>query len=129
MVVHDHPGLAVLHIREAVAGRQGLGFAVLYVGERVVAGIDGGVAVHADQLIPKRDLDLRQRAKGTNEIGADPFGTGTHGRRHVPHRTPSLAYSAVIVSGFCCARTSPHFAPAAATSSLGPAHALEIPSA
>src|SRR5215813_11699230 len=81
MVIHDHPALAVLHVGEAVTGGQRLGLAVLYVGERVVAVIDRGVAVHADQLLAVTDLDLRQCTEGTDEIGANAFGTGAHGRR------------------------------------------------
>src|SRR5215204_3693936 len=90
MVVHDHPVVAVLHIGEAVSGGQRLGLAILHVREGVIAGIDGGVAVHADQLISERDLDLRQRAKGTNEIGADGVRTGTHGGRQSPPQNALL---------------------------------------
>src|SRR6516225_6403187 len=51
VVVDDFPVVAVLHIGEAVAGRNRFGFTVLGVGERVIAAVDRGVAVDADQLI------------------------------------------------------------------------------
>src|SRR5207249_7596782 len=60
VMVHDHPVLAVLYEREAIARGQSLGFAVLDVGERVVAGVDSGIAIHADELFAERDLETWQ---------------------------------------------------------------------
>src|SRR5215831_17300575 len=69
VVVDDFPVVAVLHIGEAVAGRNRFGFPVLGVGERVVATVDGGVSVDADQLVTELDGGLRQRLEGADEVG------------------------------------------------------------
>src|SRR5262249_44165105 len=61
VVVDDFPVVAVLHIGEAVAGRNRFGFPVLGVGERVIATVDSGVPVDADQLVTELDGRLRQR--------------------------------------------------------------------
>src|SRR5262245_20002580 len=55
VVVDDFPVVAVLHIGEAVAGRNRLGFPVFGVGERIVATVDSGVPVDADQLVTELD--------------------------------------------------------------------------
>src|SRR5262252_4050968 len=69
VVVDDLPVVAVLHIGQAVAGRNRFGFTVLGVGERVVATVDRGVSVDADQLVPELDRRLRQRLEGADEVG------------------------------------------------------------
>src|SRR5262245_867493 len=61
--------VAVLHIGQAVAGRNRFGFTVLGVGERVVATVDRGVSVDTDQLVPDLDGRLRQRLEGADEVG------------------------------------------------------------
>src|SRR5262249_9616357 len=61
--------VAVLHIGQAVAGRNRFGFTVLGVGERVVATVDRGVSVDTDQLVPELDGRLRQRLEGADEVG------------------------------------------------------------
>src|SRR5262247_4107996 len=69
VVVDDFPVVAVLHIGEAVAGRNRFGFPVLGVGERVIATVDSGVSVDADQLVAELDGRLRQRLEGADEVG------------------------------------------------------------
>src|SRR5262249_6238267 len=69
VVVDDLPVVAVLHIGQAVAGRNRFGFTVLGVGERVVATVDRGVSVDADQLVTELDGGLRQRLEGADEVG------------------------------------------------------------
>src|SRR5215472_10240829 len=69
VVVDDLPVVAVLHIGQAVAGRNRFGFTVLGVGERVVATVDRGVSVDADQLVTELDGRLGQRLKGADEVG------------------------------------------------------------
>src|SRR6516164_1385299 len=69
VVVDDLPVVAVLHIGEAVAGRNRFGFTVLGVGERVIAAVDRGVSVDADQLVAELDGCLRQRLEGADEVG------------------------------------------------------------
>src|SRR5262245_51904064 len=69
VVIDDFPVVAVLHIGEAVAGRNRFGFPVFGVGERVVATVDSGVAVNADQLVTELDGRLRQRLEGADEVG------------------------------------------------------------
>jgi hypothetical protein len=64
MVIDDHPSVAILDIGEAVARRQALGFAILDVRERVVAGVNRRIAVHADQLIAESDLEAGQSFVG-----------------------------------------------------------------
>src|SRR5215469_7890433 len=56
-------------IGQAVAGRNRFGFTVLGVGERVVATVDRGVSVDADQLVPELDGGLRQRLEGADKVG------------------------------------------------------------
>jgi hypothetical protein len=55
MIVNDLPIAAILHIGEAIAGGDRFGFTVFRVGERVVASVDRGVTVDADQLIAELD--------------------------------------------------------------------------
>jgi hypothetical protein len=59
MVVDNFAIVAVFDIGEAVACRDRLGFAVFRVRERVVAGVDRSISVHADQLIAELDGGLR----------------------------------------------------------------------
>ena len=51
MMIDNEPILAPFDVTEAVPRRQGLGLPVLDVGKRVVASIDGGVAINADELV------------------------------------------------------------------------------
>ena len=67
-MVDDHPVLTVLHEGEAIACWQSLGFPVLDPRERVVAGVDGGATVNADQLLAERDFEPRQELKRCDEI-------------------------------------------------------------
>ena len=67
-MIHDHPVLALLHECEAIARWPRLGFPVLDVRESVVAGVDSGAAVDADQLLAERDLQTRQDLE-RREIG------------------------------------------------------------
>ena len=46
-MVDNLPVVAVLHIGEAVAGRNRFGFAVLDVGEGVIASVDSSVSIDA----------------------------------------------------------------------------------
>lgn len=48
-MVDGEPVLAALDVGEAVARGQGLCLAILHVGERVVTGIDGRIAVYPDR--------------------------------------------------------------------------------
>ena len=58
MMVNDEPMVALFHEREAIACWQGLRLAILDVRERVVAGVNGRISVHTDQLVTKRHLQL-----------------------------------------------------------------------
>jgi hypothetical protein len=49
-MVDDHPVLTIPNEGKAIARWHSLGFPVLDICERVVAGVDGGIAVDADQL-------------------------------------------------------------------------------
>src|ERR1700730_17507343 len=69
VVVDDFPVVAVLHIGEAVAGRNRFGFAVLGVGERVITAVHRGVSVDADQLVTELDSRLRHPLEGADEVG------------------------------------------------------------
>src|SRR5207244_8427065 len=68
VMIYDHPVPALLDECEAVSRRQRPGFPVLDVRERVVASVDRGVAVDADQLIAKSDLEARQHFESGDEI-------------------------------------------------------------
>src|SRR6266550_2140740 len=67
-MVHDHPVLALFHECEAVTRWQRLGFAVLDIRERVVAGVDSGAAINADQLLAECDLETGQDLEGRDEV-------------------------------------------------------------
>src|SRR5215467_8220042 len=69
VVVDDFPVVAVLHIGEAVAGRNRFGFTVLGIGESVIATVHCVIPVDADQLVPELDRRLRQRLEGADEVG------------------------------------------------------------
>src|SRR5712664_3057720 len=69
VMVDGLPVVAVLHIGEAVAGRNRFGFTVFSVGERVIATVDRGVSVDADHLVTELDGRLRQRLEGADEVG------------------------------------------------------------
>src|SRR5215470_2722427 len=79
VVVDDFPFVAVLHISEAVAGRNRFGFTVLGIGEGVIATVHCVVPVDADQLVTELDGRLRQRLEGADEVGF-------HGGRVRPYR-------------------------------------------
>src|SRR6266487_6973727 len=79
-MVDDHPVLTILHEGEAIACGQSLGFPVLDVRERVVAGVDGGTAINADQLLAERHLETRQHPKRRDEVVAQ--------RCSIRHRAP-----------------------------------------
>ena len=53
-MIDNEPTIAALDVSEAIARRQGLGFAVPDVGKRVVAGINRCRVVDTDQLIPEK---------------------------------------------------------------------------
>src|SRR6266567_1734790 len=67
-MVHDHPVLALFHECEAITRWQRLGFAVLDIRERVVAGVDSGAAINADQLLAECDLETGQDLEGRDEV-------------------------------------------------------------
>ena len=69
-MVHDHPVLALFHECEAKTRWQRLGFAVLDIRERVVAGVDSGAAINADQLLAECDLETGQDLEGRDEVVA-----------------------------------------------------------
>ena len=68
-MVHNLTIVAVLHVGEAVAGGDRFSFTVLRVGKRVVARVDRGVPIYADQLVSEIDGGLRQRLEGAHEVG------------------------------------------------------------
>src|SRR5207245_6370581 len=84
VMIHDHPALALLHECEAIACRQRLGFPVLDVRESVVAGVDSGAAIDADQLLAERDLQTRQDLERRDEVIAQRRSICSHGRRERP---------------------------------------------
>ena len=67
-MVDDQPTVAVLEVGEAVACGQALHLAILGIGECVLAGIDRGVAIHADQLITKGHLETGQNLEGRDKV-------------------------------------------------------------
>src|SRR5215470_11602336 len=67
VVVHDHPIPAFFHEGEAIPRWQRLRLPVLHIRERVVARVDGGVAINTDQLFTEVDLEARQ------DLREDPF--------------------------------------------------------
>jgi hypothetical protein len=89
MVIDDHPAVAVLDVGEAVARRQGLGFAILDVRERVVAGVKGRIAVHADQLIAESDLEAGQSLEGGDEV-VSRLGRQTTAQSSPPYNAGGL---------------------------------------
>src|SRR2546427_13220991 len=86
-MIHDHPVLALLHECEAIARRQRLGLPVLDARECVVAGVDSGAAIDADQLLAERDLQTRQDLERRDEEIAQRGSTCSHGRREPPPKT------------------------------------------
>src|SRR6266545_1776199 len=105
-MVHDHPVLALFHECEALTRRQSLGFAVFDIRERVVAGVDSGAAINADQLLAECDLETGQ--------DLDPLRTRTILPVTPPFPSNSCACLAstsgnrCAISGliFCCLRRS-----------------------
>src|SRR5438552_255420 len=77
-MIYDHPVPALLDECEAVSRRQRPGFPVLNVRERVVASVDRGAAVDADQLIAKSDLEARQHFESGDEIIAQRCPIRSH---------------------------------------------------
>src|SRR2546428_12355091 len=88
MLVYDHPVLAVLHECKAIARWQRLSFPILDVCERVIAGVDSGATVNADQLLAERDLDPRQDFKRCDEIVAQRCSIRSHGWGERPPENP-----------------------------------------
>src|SRR6266567_4583281 len=80
-MVHDHPVLAIFHECEAITRRKRFGFAVLYIRERVVAGVDSGAAINADQLLAECDLETGQDLKRRDEVVAQRCSIRSQGRR------------------------------------------------
>src|SRR6266545_6713145 len=80
-MVYDHPGLALFHEREAITRWQRLGFAVLYIRERVVAGVDSCAAINADQLLAECDLETGQDLERRDEVVAQRCSIRSQGRR------------------------------------------------
>src|SRR5690348_11891425 len=63
VMIHDQPGTTALDESKAVARGERLFLPVLEVRERVIAGVDGGVAIHANELLAESYLQRRQRSK------------------------------------------------------------------
>src|SRR6266545_5286778 len=80
-MVHDHPVLVLFHECEAITRWQRLGFAVLDIRERIVAGVDSGSAVNADQLLTERDLETGQDLERRDEVVAQRCSIRSQGRR------------------------------------------------
>src|SRR5438477_7205946 len=80
-MVHDHPVLALFHECEAITRWQRLGFAVLDIRERVVAGVESGAAINADQLLAECDLETGQDLEGRDEVVAQGCSIRSQGRR------------------------------------------------
>src|ERR1700693_6148332 len=80
-MVHDHPVLALFHECEAITRWQRLGFAVLDIRERVVASVDSGAAINADQLLAEGDLETEQDLERRDEVVAQRCSIRSHGRR------------------------------------------------
>src|SRR5713101_6200450 len=80
-MVHNHPVLALFHECEAIPRWQRLGFAILAIRERVVAGVDSGAAIHADQLLAECDLETGQDLERRDEVVAQRRSIRSHGRR------------------------------------------------
>jgi hypothetical protein len=57
MMIDNEPNVTILEEGEAIACWPAFGFSVLHIGKRVVAGVDRGGAVYADQLLSKADLE------------------------------------------------------------------------
>src|SRR6266508_5807587 len=80
-MVHDHPVLTLFHECEAITCWQRLRFAVLHIRERVVAGVDSGVAINADQLLAECDLETGQDLERRDEVVAQRCSIRSQGRR------------------------------------------------
>src|SRR6266542_982489 len=80
-MVYDHPVLALFHECEAITRWQRLGFAVLDIRKRVVAGVDSGAAINADQLLAECDLEAGQDLERRDEVVAQRCSIRSHGRR------------------------------------------------
>src|SRR5258708_8984609 len=87
-MVDNHPVLSVPNEGEAIARWQSLGFPVLDPRERVVAGVDSGATVNADQLLAERDFEPRQKLKRCDEIVAHRCSIRSHGWRERPPENP-----------------------------------------
>src|SRR5262245_60494952 len=68
MMIDNEPVLTALDVSEAVACGQALGLSVLDIGKGVIAGIDRGTAIHANQLLAERDLEAGKDLEGRHEI-------------------------------------------------------------
>src|SRR5439155_25494124 len=92
VMVDDHPVLTVLHEGEAIACWQSLGFSVLDVPERVVAGGDRVTAINADQLLAERHFETWQDLKRRDEVVAQRCSIRSHGWGE---RTPENSISGI----------------------------------
>ena len=118
-MICDQPAISILNVGEAIARGKRCYAAVLGKRHRVIASIDGGVAIHADQLIP--EADARYGFEDTLKVAADCGWVRSHrwGTR-APQDTIS-AYSATTLSVLFSPMASIHLVVVALTSSFGPA--------
>ena len=84
--------LTLLHECEAITCRQRLGFAVLALQERVVAGVDSGAAVHAGQWLAEGHLETGQDLERRDEVAVQRGSIRSHGRRE---RSPEHPISGI----------------------------------
>src|SRR3990172_1124053 len=94
MVIYDLPVAVSLHIDEAIPRRKRRGVTVLNERKRVVAGVDGRIAVHPNQLIPKGHFVSGEGLERFHEVVAKRlWGISPRGR----YRSPE--YALCIVEG------------------------------
>src|SRR3989304_2287500 len=94
MVIHDLPVAVSLHIDEAIPRRKRRGVTVLHERKRVVAGVDGRIAVHPNQLIPKGHFVSGEGLERFHEVVAKRVrGISPRGR----YRSPE--YALCIIEG------------------------------
>src|SRR3972149_9153889 len=68
VVIHDEPLSVTLHIDETIPRGKRCGVAILQVRERVIAGINRGIAVHPYVGILERHRELGEFLKGVHKI-------------------------------------------------------------
>src|SRR5712672_756168 len=81
MMVNDQPVVTTLDVGKTVSRRQRFGFALLHIGERVVARVDGRGAIDAYALLAERDLESGQDLECCHEIVTQRSAIGPQGRR------------------------------------------------